>query len=228
MLVLNTEKREIFGKKLFNEREAGKLPIAVYGPKEETKHYFVKQNEFLKIWKQAGESSIVKLDVGGKNKDILIQEVQLHGITGKPLHADFYVIQEGMKVKVSVPLKFEGEAPAIKAFGGVLVKVMQELEVEAAAADLPHEVIVNISSLNTLEDRVLVKDLKIGAGVKVTAVPEQIVALVSKIEEKEEEEEAGPIDLTKIEVEKKGKKEEEGAPAEEGAKKEPAKKEVKK
>ena len=214
MLVLNAEKRDKFGKKLFNEREAGKLPIAVYGPKEETKHYFVKLSEFLKVWKQAGESSIVKLDVDGKKFDFLIQDVQVHGITGKPIHADLYLVKEGMMIRVRVPLKFEGDAPAVKTFGGVLVKVLQDLEIEAGAANLPHEIVVNVTSLVALEDRILVGGLKLPEGVKAITGLNQIVALVSKIEEKEEEE-VGPVDLTKIEVEKKGKKEEEGAPAEE-------------
>lgn len=208
MLTLRAQKREILGKKVKKERDNGLMPIVVYGPGEPTSHYFVKQNEFIKVWKKAGETSVIKLETGSEDKNALIQEVSVHPITGVPLHADFYAVRKGMTVTVSIPLRFEGEAPAIKAFNGILVKVMHEFEVEAAPENLPQEIVVNISSLNTLEDRVTVGDVKLPEGVKAVTSAEEVIALVSAVKE-EEEKHAEPVDLSKIEVEKKGKKPEE-------------------
>jgi large subunit ribosomal protein L25 len=115
-------------------------------------------------------------------------------------------------IRVSVPLKFEGVAPAVKTFAGVLVKVMHDLEVEALPANLPHELIVDVTKIEKLEDQVLVGDIKMPTGVKAVASADEVVALVSVMKE-EVEELAEPVDLTKIEVEKKGKKPEEGEEA---------------
>lgn len=208
MLTLNVQKRDILGKKVKKERDNGLLPIVVYGPGEPTSHFFAKLNEFTKVWKKAGETTVIKLEGDGQGKNTLIQEVSVHSITGVPIHADFYEVKKGMTVVVSIPLEFTGEAPAIKAFNGILVKVMHEFEVEAAPENLPQEIIVDVSSLNTLEDKITVGDIKLPEGVKPAASLDEVIALVSEIKE-EKEGPAEPIDLSKIEVEKKGKKEEE-------------------
>lgn len=229
MLVLNAEKRDTFGKKLYKDRVAGRLPVVVYGPKEETKHYFVSLIEFKKVWEKAGEFTMVKLHTDSGDFDTLIQEVTKHALKGTPIHADLYLVKEGMKVKVKVPLEFIGVAPAVK-LGGALVKVIHDLEVEASPKDLPHGLTVDISQLENFGSRITVKDIKLPAGVTAVASLDEVVALVSEGKE-EVVEEAAPVDLTQIEVEKKGKKEEEGvegAPAEEGKKGEVKKPEAKK
>jgi len=76
--------------------------------------------------------------------------------------------------------------------------------------NLPHDIVVDVSSLKTLEDQILVSDLKLPAGVTVTVSPEEVVVSVTEAGEEVVEEEA-PADLSSIEVEKKGKVEE-GAP----------------
>lgn len=209
MLQLNAKKRDIFGKKLYKSRLAGEVPVVVYGGGEEPLHLFVDSKEFQKVWKQAGESSIVKIIGEGIKKDVLIQDVSLHTVTDNPLHVDFYMVKADQMIRVSIPVNFVGIAPAVKTFGGVLVKVMREVEVEALPANLPHEFTVDVSKIEKLEDQITIADLKTDANVKIIAAPEDVIALVSVAKE-EVEEVAAPVDLTKIEVEKKGKKPEEG------------------
>ena len=189
-------------------RYAGDLPVVVYGAGESALPLTVNAQEFVTIWKKAGESSIIKLDTDEGKKDVLVQDISFHAVTGKPLHADFYLVKADQLIKVSVPLKFEGLAPAVKTFSGVLVKVAHVVEVEALPADLPHELIADVSKIEKLEDRVFVKDIKLPKGVTLVDSPEGVVALVSV--GKDEVEEVVPVDLTAIEVEKKGKKPEEG------------------
>jgi len=90
---------------------------------------------------------------------------------------------------------------------------MHELEIEALPKNLPHDIKVDISKLKTLSDQVLVKDIELPAGAKAVASPESVVAAISEQKEEKAEEVAAPVDLSAIEVEKKGKKEEEGAEA---------------
>ena len=220
MLELKAKKREILGKKVRSIRAAGDLPVVVYGAGAVALPLTVNSQEFVTIWKKAGESSIIKLDTHEGKKDVLVQDISFHCVTGKPLHADFYLVKADQLIKVSVPLRFEGLAPAVKTYSGVLVKVAHVVEVEALPANLPHELVADVSKIVELPDRVFMKDIVLPKGVTLVDDPEGVVALVSV--GKDEVEEVAPVDLTAIEVEKKGKKPEEGAegaaPAAAGAK----------
>ena len=166
--------------------------------------------EFKKVWHKAGESSAVELTVDGKKVDVLIQDVQTHPVNDEPIHVDFLAIDMNKKITVNVPLEFVGVSPAVKSGTGNLVKVMHEMEVEALPKDLPQNLIVDISSLVDTTSQLTVGDIKLPQGVRATAEATEIVASI--IEQKEEViEETVPVDLSAIEVEKKGKKEEEGA-----------------
>jgi len=201
------------GKKVAALRKTGRLPAIAYGPKDKPSALSLQASEFKKIWQAAGESSVVTLQLAGDDKDVLIHEVAVHAVTGEPLHVDLYVIEKGKLLKVDVPLVFTGISPAVKTLGGVLVKVMHEIEVEAMPRSLPHELAVDISVLASFEDKITVADLLLPEGVTVSADPEEIVALVS--EPKAEEE--APVAATIADIEvvgAKGKKEEDGATAE--------------
>ena len=194
-------------------RKAGHIPAVFYGKKEASTPISIRQVDFLKVWKQAGESSVVTLDTPDGAKESLIHDVDLDPITGTPRHADFYVFEKGHKVEVALPVEFIGVSPAVKDLGGILVKVLHELKVEAMPKDLPHNIEIDISGLAQFGDQVLASDLKLPAGVELKEKPEEVVVTISAPRE-EKEEEAAPVDLSAIEVsEERGKKEE----AEEGA-----------
>ena len=209
MLELKAEKREIFGKKLKSSRLSGKMPVVAYGHKERVGSFFVDLKEFKKVFNQTGESAIISFVMGADHKEVLIHEVNYHPVSNEPIHADFYVIEKGKTLKIKVPLEFIGHSSAVKELGGILVKSLHELEIEALPKDLPPNLAVDISLLTTLESQILVKDIKLPNGVKAINKPDEVVASIDTV--KEEVEETAPADLSAIEVEKKGKKEEEGA-----------------
>ncbi|KKT13103.1 MAG: 50S ribosomal protein L25 [Parcubacteria group bacterium GW2011_GWC1_43_30] len=108
--------------------------------------------DFLKVWKEAGASSIVTLETPEGIKESLIQDVDLDPITGTPRHADFYIFEKGHKLEVELPLEFVGISPAVKDLGGMLVKVLHELKIEAMPKDLPHNIKVDVSVLINFGD----------------------------------------------------------------------------
>ncbi|MDE1975224.1 MAG: 50S ribosomal protein L25 [Patescibacteria group bacterium] len=214
MLSLNIQARATHGAKNDQLKKAGRMPAVFYGPKEASTSIAVDAKEFAKVWKQAGESSVIILrDEKGAEHEALIHETDVHPVTGEPRHADFYVIEKGKKVEVEVPLEFVGISPAIKDLGGILVKVIRALKIEAAPRDLPHKIDVDISKLVQLTDTIHVKDLSLPAGVDLKVNPDDVVASVAEIKEEAVEAPAAP-DLSAIEVEAKGKEPKEG---EEGA-----------
>lgn len=185
------------------------IPGVLYGRKEESKPISIDLRSFEKVWKDVGGSSIITLKGLDEDKDVLIYEVAEHPLTGEPIHVDFYAIEQGKKLHTTVPLEFIGVAPAVKEKGGNLVKVFHEIEVESLPRNLPSEIQVDVSILDDFEKQIQVKDLSMPEGVVPTADPEDTVALVSEGREEVEEEISEEPDLSSIEVEKKGKNEEE-------------------
>ena len=198
-------------------RNSGQVPAVFYGAGKKSTPITISNVEFKKIWKQAGESSAVKIKTGSEDIDVLIHEVQTDPVTSEPIHVDFLAIDMTKKIKVKVELVFEGVSEAVKSGVGNLVKVLHEIEIEALPKDLPHNLTVDISKLATVADTVVVSDIKLPQGV--AAVTAGADGVASIVEQKEEGEEVVPGDLSAIEVEKKGKKEEEGS---EGAAEAPA------
>lgn len=208
MLKLEAEKRELFGKQLESSRKEGKLPAVLYGGKEENTPLFVNLKDFRKVWSEAGESALIDLGVGGKAVSVLVQDIGWDPVKDIPVHVDFLAVEMDKEITATVPLVFAGTAPAIKEMGGVLVKVMHEVEVEALPKSLPHELEVDISSLVDFESQITIGGLKLPEGVKATAKEEEVVALVSAPRE-ETVEDAETSSIEDIEVEKKGKAEKE-------------------
>jgi large subunit ribosomal protein L25 len=208
MFAIKAKKRDE-GVKVDALRKSGEIPAVFYGAGKDTTSISIGTVEFKKIWREAGESSTVKVEMADKNIDVLIHEVQVDPVSEEPIHVDFLAVDMKKKLRVNVPLVFEGISNAVKSGLGNLVKVLYEVEVEALPADLPHDLIVDISKLETLKDQVFVSDIKLPAGVVVITNSSEVAAsIVEQVEEKEEV--VVPVDLSAIEVEKKGKKEEEG------------------
>ena len=223
MLTLSSKIRKEVGKKVKSLRQQGILPAVLYGHKIKNLNLEVDSKEFEKIYSKAGESSLITLVIA-KGKDeaeasslslnveekkqkflILIHDIQFDPLTEKPIHIDFYQPELKEEVEVTVPLIFEGEAPAVKNLGGTLIKEISEIEVKAKSQNLPHEIKVDIGSLKTFEDNIKISDLKVPEGVKILKGPEEIVVSISRPEKVEEELEK-PVEEKVEEVEKVEKK----------------------
>jgi len=198
-------------------RNNGMVPAVVYGARVENQQISVPSTDFEKILKVAGESSTIVLEIAGVKEgdkptkvDVLIHDMQKDPIRGFPIHIDFLAIDMNKEIEVSIPIEFIGVSPAEKGGLGVLVKTLHEIEVEALPKDLPHNISVDLSVLLQLDDQIHVKDITLPKGVKMITEGDEVVALIAPV--KEEKEESAPVDLSAIEVEKKGKKEEEATP----------------
>jgi large subunit ribosomal protein L25 len=211
MLTLDAQKRDISTN---NDelRAEGKMPAVYYGKKTASTPISFLQKDFIKVWHKAGESGVVSIKTSEGTVDALIKDVDMDPVLDMPRHADFYVFEKGKKIEVSVPLDFDGVSPAVKDLGGILIKALHDLKIMSDPTSIPHEIKVDISTLVDFDSVILAKDLKLPSGVELAEKEDEVVAAVGRA--KEEVEETAPVDLSSIEVEKKGKKEEEGEPAE--------------
>ncbi len=205
------------GRKTYHLRNEGIIPAVVYGTGMEPKNIQVDRALFTRLFKTAGESTLVELALeGGAPLHVLIQDVQLDPLRDEFTHADFRVVDMTKKIEAEVKLHFVGEAPAVKALGGTLVRTVEEVRVKALPKDLVSFIEVDLSKLVNFEEGIQLKDLVVPAGVEFLDDMEQTVAIVAAPRSEEELADlnkAVEIDVTaveKVEKEKKGDEEAEG------------------
>jgi large subunit ribosomal protein L25 len=205
---LSATKRTQTGKAVAVLREEGILPAVLYGAGVEAMTIQMPTKLFQKVFKEAGESTIVEIDIDGEKKQALIHDVSYDPISNEPQHVDFYAIQKGQKVEVEIPLEFVGEAPAVKA-GANLVKVLHEITIEGDATALPHSLAVDISVLQNVDDQITAGHIALPNDMTLITGPEEVVALAAAAQVDEETEGVAP-DMSAIGIsEARGKKEEE-------------------
>lgn len=213
---LLVEKRKLNGSKVKLLRKQAILPANIYGRKVKSLAVQVDLKAFLPILKETGETGLVELKVKGEDKirPVLIHNVQYHAVNDKPLHADFYQVDLKEKVTTKIPVELVSESPAVKNKIGILIQPLNEIEVEALPTDLPEKIEVNISSLEKINDAVLLKEVKLDTGVKVLSDVNQILV---KIDPPAKEEEVAPVEE---EVKEGEEEKEEGKEGEEVAEEE--------
>ncbi|MBM3206038.1 MAG: 50S ribosomal protein L25 [Candidatus Staskawiczbacteria bacterium] len=190
MISLLAKTRSELGKKTNSIRGVGKIPAVVYGHNLKKNDIIeIDEKDFKKVYKLAGESSLIEIDLyGTKDKrTVLVHNIQKDPITGDFIHIDFFQPNLKETVEVAIPIVFEGVALAEKDLGGTLVKNMLEIVVKALPQNLPHEILVNVESLKTFDDHILVKDLKLPKDVEVLKNPEEIIVAVLPPQKVEEE-----------------------------------------
>ncbi|MEK7125209.1 MAG: 50S ribosomal protein L25 [Patescibacteria group bacterium] len=217
---LQAQPRTVIGHKVRHLRAEGLIPAVLYGKGQEALNLQIPDKDFLKVLKQAGESTLVYLNLEGQSYPTIIHDVSRDPLKDNVIHADFYKVRLDEKIKTSIPVVFVGESPAVTELKAIFVRNVNELEVEALPQDLPHEIPVDISGLTKFGDQILAKDIKLPAGVKLMAGEDEIIGTAQEpiSEEKLKEElEAPTTDVSavgEVEKEKKAEDEVEGEEAE--------------
>lgn len=223
---LKSETRTVHGKKVAAYRKKGFVPAVLYGGKsKDAQSLLIPEKDFARVYRGAGESSLITLNVGADDvRNVLVHEVSLHPVTGAFMHIDFFEVRMDEKLKAKVPLVFTGESPAVKNNGGMLVRTLQEVEVECLPGLLPHEIAIDISALGKFHDAIRLRDLQMPEGVTLKGDADEVVATVEEPRSEKEleglagkvEEEAAISQIKSVKEEERKKKEEikgEEAPA---------------
>ncbi|MEZ0394911.1 MAG: 50S ribosomal protein L25 [Anaerolineales bacterium] len=212
-VILKATRRHVTGKQVRALRRAGALPAVLYGHHLEPLSISLDAHEAGKVLNRLTASSLVTIDVEGKEYPALVRERQRNPIKGNLIHVDFQAVSLTEKIRTNVGIVITGTAPAVKDFSAILVTTLNELEVEAYPQDLPERIVVDISGLKKVGDGIRVGDLVLSEKVTVlTDADEMIVLATAPREEVLEEvtpEAAAVAEAAEPEVIEKGKKEEE-------------------
>jgi len=186
-------------------RRQGFIPGELYGRGFQNQHVTVSARDFLKVLKQAGETTVIAVDNNGEKAPALIHEVARDPMSDEVIAVDFYRVRLDEKIRAKVPIEFTGESPAVKE-GGILIKPVSEIEVEALPDKIPHSFIVDLTALAGIGQSLHVKDIK--TVVAVLTDPEAVIATVKEQATEEEAPEAEKLTVESVVVETEEKKKE--------------------
>jgi len=194
---LNAEKRTELGKQNKRVRKERKVPAVVYGEGIESTNLTIDRVEFLKIYKEAGETSLIDLKFNDSDVKVLVKEIQVHPVTLEPIHVSFHKVDLTATIRANVPVEVinEEEAPVVKSGEGMLLTLLSEIEVEALPADLPSSFEIDASHLKEIGEGITIAELKFDKE-KVEIVdkePEEFVVRIDYAEMEEEPEEEAEL-----------------------------------
>lgn len=185
MAELKTQNRTIFGKQTRKLRADGLVPAEVFGHGFKNEHVSVPVKEFSKVFKEAGENTVINLvNEKGEKTPVIVNDVAFDHIKGGVLSVDFHRVRMNEKIQAKVPIELIGNAPAVKK-GFMVVKVLNEIEVEALPNQIPHRYEVDVTHLEDPGQDICVKDLKVDANVKILSHVESVIITIAETAKEE-------------------------------------------
>ncbi|MFN3742005.1 MAG: 50S ribosomal protein L25 [Anaerolineales bacterium] len=206
-IVLNATPRQVTGKKVKALRRQGLLPAVIYGKHFDPMPIVLNAHEASKVLAHLSTSSLVTLQIDGKEYPALVREKQRDFIKNRLLHVDFLAVLMTEKIRTTVAIELVGTAPAVKDYNAVLVTGLDEVEIECLPSDLPDRIVVDLSVLKEVGDGIYVRDLPLSDKVRVLDDPEELIVVATSAET-EEEGEAVTAETIEPELIERGKKEE--------------------
>jgi large subunit ribosomal protein L25 len=215
-VVLKATERKLTGRHVRALRRSGQLPGVIYGHNVEPVSISLDAREASRVLGKLSSSSLITVDVEGKEYPSLVREKQMNYIKRNLIHVDFQVVSLTEKIRANVGIVLTGNSVAVKDFNAMLINGLTELEVEAFPQDLPERVVVDIGALAKIGDAIHVKDISLSDKVTILSAADEMVILATAPAKEEVEEVVTPeaavvAEGTEPEVIEKGKKEEEAA-----------------
>lgn len=196
---IKADNRQLTGRKVKQLRNKGLTPATVYGHNFAPISISVSTMELNKLFAHVGESTLVEIKLGDITLPVLFKNPQYHPVTSDLIHIDCHKVNLKEKIVATVPLEFIGESLSVKN-GNVLITVLDEIEVEALPADLPENIIVDISVLTDVDAQITIADLNIDR-TKVEIKNEADQVIIKTDLPKVEEEVVAEVEATPADVE---------------------------
>lgn len=168
---MQIQKRTESGKNLVKKiRKDNVIPAVVYSRGGETASVSVDSAEFLRVYKSAGSSSLLSLELEGETIPAIIKEIQRHPVKNQILHVDFQKLNMDEKVRMTVPIVLVNR-DSIKLQPSILMQLLDQIEIECLPTDIPNGAEVDVENMD-FTTPMLVKDLDIANNENITILRE--------------------------------------------------------
>lgn len=179
--VLNATIRTVLGKKVESLRAQGITPAHLYGPGVSSQSLQIETQELISIIGIAGGHTPVSLSIDDKDDQVtvFIRDVHVHPIKENILHVDLYQVDIAKKIEVNVPVRINGEAPAVRKLGGSIFQSIHHLKLECIPTDIPEYIMVNVEGLDAFDKAIRVGDLTLSSDITVKDDQNDVVVRVA-------------------------------------------------
>lgn len=187
---MQIEKRSGTGKNVVDKmRENKTIPAVIYSRGEETVHVSINEIEFLRVYKLAGSSSLLGLEMDGETVPAIIKEIQRHPFKNQVLHVDFQKLNMDEKVKMTVPVILVNR-DSIKLQPSILMQLLDQIEIECLPGNIPNGAELNVEDMD-FTTPLFVKDLDIAKDENINILRdlEDVVCTLAQPNRTEEEDE---------------------------------------
>jgi large subunit ribosomal protein L25 len=173
--------RTVLGKKVRQLRRQGRLPGNVYGRGVESRAVDIDAREFARTIKSAGLRAMIELSVDGEPSPryVILRGVTRSGGTGDPIHIDFFQVDPNTPIQANVPLRLQGEAPAVRDLAGTLLPGLDVVAVRCLPLAIPDSIPVDLTGLKSFNVSLTVGDIAPLPGVEILTDPSIVVATVT-------------------------------------------------
>lgn len=196
-LKMNIENRSDIGSNRVNKLRAEKMiPGVIYKRGEETKHVQVENAEFTRVYRVAGTTSIIDLQLDGETHPVIIKDIQRHPVKNQYLHIDFQELSMDETVRMFIPVNLINR-DNIPLQPSVLIQSIDEVEIECLPGNIPSIASVDVIDID-FTTPILVEDLDIAKDEKITMLTELdavVCTLTEPTYDEEEEEELADVDV---------------------------------
>ena len=190
-------------------RSQGNVPAICYGGGFDNTTVYVNDIDFRKVYRKVGTSGLITTSGDISGEQCLVQDMQVHVVSGDLLHIDFKMVAKGETTEVTVPIEVSGEPSAVSDNTGAIYIANSEIVIETIPSKIPESIKIDISDMK-MGDTVRVSDLNLGKDVVAVDDADMLVVSLSGIKENEEEEDVSTeeVSMEPELVSQKGKKEE--------------------
>lgn len=176
---LRVQRREVTGKHTRKLRAEGLTPGNISGGGKPSVAIQMNQKDLLALIRQRGTPILrISVDPDGGSDTALLAKVERDAVSAAILHVDFRRVKLTDPIKARVPLHTRGDAPAVKVYNGILLHLMESIEVEALPANLPDALYIDISGLTELNSTLTAKEIEAPAKAQLLIAPDEPVITV--------------------------------------------------
>jgi large subunit ribosomal protein L25 len=170
-MVLEVKLREERGKGAARRlRALGRVPGVLYGRDQQAVPVTADDHQLRQLLHAGARHGVIDITIAGqdgKPLKALIKEVQIHPVELDLLHIDFQRVSLTELVVVEVPIEVEGSPVGVQRDGGILERLLYEVELRCLPMEIPEHVVVDVSGLE-IGDTLHVEDLRLAVGEIVT------------------------------------------------------------
>jgi large subunit ribosomal protein L25 len=207
---LDARTRTVIGKKVKHLRKEGLIPATVYGKGFTPASISVEERPFAQVYRRAGKTALIDLNIEGTTAAVFVQEVQRHPLSRNIIHIDFKAVDLKVAIQIEVPVVTIGESPVVARGDALINHVLNSVLIESLPAELPQHIEVDVSVLDSFEKQITAGSIPAAAGYKILTDPEQVLISLTQVRASSEEEtvEETPAEPELIRPDRKGDEDE--------------------